>query len=157
MKGKKGIYILLPAVALLWGYIGYKIYNQVKTPEQGIAEPVFKALKFEPKTSKQSFELNLRYADPFLKQTEKVQKEADGEISAKNKKRTWIWPQITYKGCIENHKKTVGMLRLNNKEYLVQNGMLIEKFTIKRIDRDSLIVEREGERRSFSIPNRINN
>ncbi|WP_321515383.1 hypothetical protein [Marinifilum fragile] len=150
MKGKRGLYILLPAVIVLWGYIGYKIYTQIITPVQEIAEPQFKSIDFRSKSEKEVFDLDLKYSDPFLKQVAGSKEKKEKNEASKSKKRTWMWPQIVYKGCIENHKKTVGLLRFDNREYLVQKGMLVKEFQVKSVSKDSLVMEREGERRRFS-------
>lgn len=150
MNNKRAIYILLPCVCILWAFIGFKVYNQVKPSEQIVARSKYKELKFTDTKEKQKFNLGLNYTDPFLKNKpvfEGADKKATkGKNKSKHKKaRTWSWPGMTYRGCIQNHKKTVGLLQINSREYLVREGMDLNGFIITKIEQDSLMIEREGE------------
>ncbi len=150
MNNKKAIFILLPCVCMLWAFIAFKVYNHVKPTELIVNESKFKELKFTNPSEKQKFDLGLNYTDPFLKNkpvfvgADKKATKGKGK-SKTTKARTWSWPGMTYRGCIQNHKKVVGLLQINSREYLVREGMDLNGFLITKIGQDSLKIEREGE------------
>ena len=152
MNNKKAIYILLPCVFILWAFIAFKVYNHVK-PTEVIADKIsYQEIKFDNKIEKETFNLKLNYKDPFLnvKWTSAVTDKAKGE-KKKAKVRNWSWPDIVYRGCIINHKKTVGLLQISTRDYLVREGTDINGFLIQKIDQDSLRIEREGEFKTIGI------
>ena len=150
MTNKKSIYVLLPAALLLWVYIGWQVYQQVKEPD--FVEPTFTpAIKRAVEKEKPvPFILGLNYSDPFLRalvgaqmNTEQAEKsEANPRIS---NRRRMPWPNMTYKGWIENHKKTIGLLQINNKQYLVDEGQEYDGIFIEQLYQDSIKIRKNEE------------
>ena len=66
MKNKKNIYILLPAVILIWGLLGYRIFSGLKP--SNTAEEKLTVRAFKPQELKESepFTISTDYRDPFL-------------------------------------------------------------------------------------------
>lgn len=150
MTNKKAIYVLLPAALLLWVYIGWQIYQQVKEPEF-VETPFIPTLKKETEKEKpSSFVLGLNYKDPFLKTlngkqaTRELEKKKDLKPSNVNRKRM-PWPNMTYKGWIENHKKTIGILQINNKQHLVDEGYEYDGIYIEKLYQDSIRIRKNEE------------
>jgi hypothetical protein len=113
MKNKKLQWVLLPAVLLIWGYVGYRFFSgmQGNTPvplgsgkSQVLAVADVDTLRYE---------LKLNYPDPFLKnQKRRVVSSPDpapGAAKAPPKPKVKVtvqpmpvrWPDIAYKGQIE--------------------------------------------------------
>jgi hypothetical protein len=56
---------------------------------------------------------------------------------------------MNYGGCIQNKNKMVGLLQLNAKHLLVQEGKTYEKFIIEKLYADSIVIKRETEKRTI--------
>ena len=116
MKNKKTLYILIPAVLIIWGLIVYKIFSWSDDPGTDTLLPIAK--KTLPVTdSVDKSVIHANYPDPFLK--DKTYK-ASGTVPAGNKvanvansdsKKTTVvvktppvakWPKIRYDGLIIN-------------------------------------------------------
>lgn len=151
MNNKKTKYVLLPLVLLLWGYIAYRIFEQVN-PEIEIENSVRPRLNpMVESKAEDTYKLLLDYPDPFLKhiriKKEKAEKEKQQTIV--NRVYAWNWPNMNYGGCIQNKNKMVGLLQLNAKHLLVQEGKTYEKFIIEKLYADSIVIKRETEKRTI--------
>lgn len=146
------MYILLPLVLILWGYIIYRIMVQ-SGPEIELSDSELPRLQNNSKANeKQSFQLYLDYQDPFLKTAIQKNENPEGEQvehQVQRRLHTWNWPNFNYNGCIQNHKKVVGILQINSKNLLVQEGKVYEEFKVYQLFQDSIILEREGEKRTI--------
>lgn len=161
MKGKKGIYILLPVVVAIWGIIGYKIYKSVY-PDVN-TEATANTIVFEAAadTTQETFALAANYDDPFLSGVNarnysgsKANKSPKSIVTPKKivpEKTILPWPQIKYKGSVTNQqsKVQVGLVSINNKDYMLKNGESKEGISIGKISKDSVVILFEKESRTF--------
>ena len=155
MKNKKSLYILIPLVAIVWGLIIFRIIKMTQNdayvlPQQSKAY-VKKDSIVIPKLKK----LNLNYPDPFLK------KEAiSGEMQEKEfhslfynnpepEKTKVEWPDIVYKGMVENGKAMLGVVEIDKKRHLLSAQDQMEELTLIKIYTDSIIFEKKNEQKTF--------
>lgn len=147
------MYILLPLVLVLWGYIIYRFVEQAN-PELNFANSEPPPLKFNSNQAEmKSYQLLLDYEDPFLRSTN-VKNEQVDDTKNENQNQVrrlhaWNWPNFTYAGSIQNHKKVVGLLQINSSNLLVQQGKVYHEFKVLQLFPDSIIMEREGEKRTI--------
>ncbi|MEZ5199165.1 MAG: hypothetical protein R2764_23120 [Bacteroidales bacterium] len=125
MKNKKVLYILLPAVFIVWGYIAFKIFGHLYRNDsvpftQGEIKTVAKKNSI-PDT----FSLINNYPDPFLKR--RIKK--NNTVSKRVKKTIYdtkkiVWPVIKYTGRMENQhtKKSLVSITVNGKECIFKTG-----------------------------------
>ncbi len=159
MKNKKTTYLLLLLVALVWGGVILQIIKHLKqsaNPEVLYNIPSDDDVFVLKDTI---FELSLDYSDPFLKwngsSTVKASEKQKGAernaTSIKNrlnnrkeniKKKTIIWPDITYSGLIKNNEtnELVGLLTINEKTFLLREGESVESVFLSRFYADSITV-----------------
>jgi hypothetical protein len=152
MNNKKTIYILLPLVLILWGYIIYRVVDQAK-PEIDLSNSELPRLQVNSNQNEQeSYQLLLDYQDPFLKTAIANNQNAEKEQAEAQVRRrglhAWNWPNFTYNGSIQNHKKVVGLLQMNSSNLLVQEGKVYQEFKVFKLFPDSIIMERGGEKRT---------
>jgi hypothetical protein len=151
MNSKKTIYILLPLAVVIWGFIIFRVMEQVD-PDVEISGSVLPVPKFQGDSlQKKGFKLLLNYADPFL--SNEVEREMDlipeqNPNPESHKMRTWYWPNMQYGGCIQNKRKAVGILQLNSKNLLVQEGKVYDGYEVSKIYTDSIVMKREKEKRT---------
>lgn len=152
MSNKKTIYVLLPLVLALWGYIIYRVLEQanptVDLPNSELPQIRSKVVS----NTTDDFSLLLNYPDPFLKHL-RIEANESMENSPQNLQvnqvYVWNWPNMTYGGCIVNKKKIVGILQINSKNLLVQEGKEYEDFKVDKIYSDSIVMKREDMKRTF--------
>jgi hypothetical protein len=148
MKGKKGIYIMLPLVLAIWFIIGYRIYNAIK--DDGDNKKVHEISNVtntvEQKTD--SFTLIADYRDPFLEKSKVISviktntsnKSSLIKSSIPIVKKTTPWPSINYMGIIKNQKssKQSILVLVNGKEMVLTQGDKVEEFILSKVLKDSI-------------------
>lgn len=152
MKNRKSLYILLPLVIIIWGTIFWKIFMGSRSNVLEVPKTITIEVKDE-KATKEKIELSLNYEDPFLKSfawnqfpPETVEPKAQPRVN-----RVVAWPMLEYHGLIKSHstEKTVGMLNINNKKYLVQHKDVVQGILVVAIFPDSIVLINQSDKRSF--------
>ena len=153
MKNKKMVYILMPVVLLIWGYIGFKIFNYGE--DEMDVEPIrIDQIITDQEEKQTSKTLALNYADPFLKGIRNTsRKQSNREVSRKPKKVSTPvnWGDITYNGFIKNQKnaKKIALLNVNGKQSLAAKGDRVQQVSVVLIQQDSVLLEKESNRKWF--------
>lgn len=154
MKNKKVVYILLPLVILVWGFVIYRIFFEGRTKPENISTVAKPVLKKTVNEEKSSYKLIANYRDPFLsnikqsvvKTENNKGKEENNRTTNLRRRRTNIsrtrWPEISYGGFVEGNKdqKITILLSIKNRDYLVQEGDTVNQIFIKAFYGDSLLV-----------------
>ena len=139
-------YVLLIVVAIIWGYIFYKFFSDVKSNNDTIYyrnEPMLMPLVEDSIDTK--FTLKANYRDPFLGNFLKLNPSYKGNKARKAKitpNVTIPLPAITFLGLITNNqeKRKIGMLQINGVNHMVKQNDKIDDLTVKLITKDSVII-----------------
>lgn len=156
-KNKKWIFILLTLVILIWGHIGWTIYQQFKGQEksENIADYLTpKRLNSSQKV--EEYKLLLSYSDPFLKKTHQPKIKESATMNKKEnvpiqyfspQKTESPWPKITYKGNITNAStgRTVAVLSVNKHNGLLSVGEKLQNISVEAIHHDSIFLKKQNE------------
>lgn len=155
MKNKKVIYVLIPLVIVVWGFIGYRIFVLLKQKDTSSFQHHPEKLQPQEKEIIDTFYLIADYPDPFLKsntgyRTNKTSKSRNSQ-KKNQKKKNIRWPNIEYKGLIKNQKteKIVINIKINNKNMLMSEGEEMEQVMLLKIFNDSIITEFFTEKRTI--------
>lgn len=152
MKDKKTLYLLIPLVLIIWGYVGYKFFTFGNEDE--VIEPIRvgdiiakeEALKRKP-------ELSLSYKDPFLKNVRnKSYIPKTTKISKPKKNEPKVnWGEINYNGYMNNSqkRKKIALLRINEKSVLGEIGNQYNGIGILKIEEDSILLKKEQASKWF--------
>jgi type II secretory pathway component PulC len=159
MKGKKGIYIMLPLVLLIWVMIIYKIYKTVNGSDDNAIVQFQDTPASSAKLALDTFTLIANYRDPFLGKIVNDYSERKTNIntgSSKNlapipTKTITPWPSINYMGIIKNQKssKQNALIQVNGKELVLKEGDKTDGLILRKIQKDSVEFIREKETRYF--------
>lgn len=155
MKGKKSLFLLLPLVAVIWGAIIYRLVDFTKTKpiinNKNVAVLAADSILY-PKQKK----LLLNYSDPFLKNIAKNSEaeNSNGAISLfktnpEPEKKVVVWPAISYGGIIENKSTQFAIIKIDEKKVVTSQGQSVSGMVIKYIYKDSIIIEKEKELKTF--------
>jgi len=153
MNNKKTIYVLLPVVLALWGYITFRILKQVNPEVEISASALPKMKSLNNETKAEEFKLLINYPDPFLKHLAQEgenfeNKELAQQENHVNRVYAWNWPNMSYGGCIRNKNRMVGILQINAKNILVQEGKSYDDFMVYKMYADSIVMKRDEEKRT---------
>jgi hypothetical protein len=173
MKNKKLTYILLPAVALIWGLILYRVFSHSDDDDMMMQNPVKPGLD-NIEMKRDSFAIVANYPDPFLgniqmydlsKADPEDLKESDMDEAGEKRKKmeaqkakernsnTGIkWPNIRYGGIIRGLQtnRIVGLVKIGQQEYLMSEKDIGRDIEIIALTADSIVVAYQGERKTIT-------
>ncbi len=147
MKGNKGVYILLPVVAVVWGLIAYRVVKYVGPGNTEIDPLPVTEVKFEhEKFEGDTFSILANYVDPFLRIEKQYQISLDDLTnrdtvrSASMKISYQKLPVLLYKGCIRNKKtgKVIAIITVNKTTKNLASEDTFEGLKIIQINSDSV-------------------
>lgn len=159
VKNKGVTYLLIGAVALVWGIIVYRIF--FSEPADDHVSVVQSAPEHEPfdqyVLKEDTFKLALNYRDPFTAgnsaPVESPPREAhvvpSGQIPVKPIVAPINWGVIKYSGYITNPrtKKLVSILTVKGKERMVAEGESLEGVKLLKNKRDSVLLSWMGKQK----------
>lgn len=158
MKNKKLIYVLLPAVLVIWGIIFYRIFNAAGGDDNisSFNDPGIREAQVSSYTD--TFSIVADYRDPFM-----------GKLAVENRPKTVVtvqpritepkpqspvkiaWPSIGYSGMIKNQKSALqlALLQVDGKSHTLKAGQSVEGVQLVKIFRDSVEVIFQNEKRTI--------
>ena len=158
MKNKKLLYVLIPAVLLVWGIIIYKI---VAPGSGGDDTSPLKNNEFITSSSTEilndTFSINPNYRDPFLGKSIKKTIPSENKVSnvtiptviKKTTEPTIKWPSVIYAGLIKNKKsnKQLVLIQINGQSSSIKVGEIINGIELINIFKDSIEVKFGNEKK----------
>jgi hypothetical protein len=166
MKNKKVTYGLLIAAVIIWGLIAWKIISHVrgdKTEEMSFFQA---SVNNDSDTTNIHFTLLADYRDPFLsgrKRSRPVTTAPPAEKKVNPARRTANsrtisrkarvrWPSIQYGGVIKNKNSNArtALVKINNKDYLMSEGITIEEIKLLKIYEDSVQLNYKEETKTYT-------
>ncbi len=170
MKNKKLLYILLPAVLVIWGGIFYRIYDAVSGKDDTKDTPTTAVQKPAPSQLADTTQLLANYRDPFLDGVVGLSDRSYGVIGVRTSAVVPVpvvmvtppptpivvtppvpWPAIQYKGMIQNANSAskIALLQMNGKSYMVSEKQAVQEVQITTIHKDSVGVRFRSEEKYF--------
>jgi hypothetical protein len=151
MKKNHKTYLLLAAVVIVWGAIGFQIYRYYAPESEEI--PVTTSQKFIPEKTEitKDYTITPDYRDPFLgklyrKPTPKKKK----KIIPKPKPQV-IFPNITYNGIIQGTGQNTFIISINGKQEIFQKGQVMKGVELLRGSANEITVKYQGETKKYPI------
>jgi hypothetical protein len=158
MKNKKLIYILIPLVVVIWGLIVLRIVKQIHHSQKPDVENTSYSKGSLAHADNDSSPLILKYRDPFLNGiTRKNSASKSVSILGNNSNLTTVpkpsinFPATRYSGLVINskNKQKLGLLKIENKDFLVQEGDLVSGEKIIKLHSDSVIISFKKAKKTF--------
>lgn len=153
LKGKKGLYVLLPLVLFIWGAIIYKVTDAFAPQKAAIIPANTQVQSAYKLAEREVFEIGTPSRDPFLGKTYTAPKIKTPPKKAKPKKKKLIWPRIKYKGIVSNSSATtkVFFVEINRGVQLLKIGAKANDVILKRGNDEEITLEFQGEHKEFKI------
>ncbi len=154
MKNKKNIYLLVPAVLLIWGIVGYKIYASLNSTNE-VAIVDNNAIEFKPEVIKdvEKFSISANYRDPFLGKLVNNTKKTSNSVKKKVKPIV-IFPEITYNGMVspkETDREALFLITINNKQQFLSVGKQIDGVRLLNGNSKEIIIGFQNNKKTISI------
>lgn len=155
MKSKKGTYILLVVVCVIWIGIAIEIINAFSDEEAGVST-LNKPIKNKPiqKIDKEVFTISNVERDPFLGAVLK-KKFSPKKARKKEVSKTKInWPRIQFKGLIKDKKgNSIYLIEVNNQVQLMKVGALQSDIKLISGSQSNVLLDYKKEQKEFDIEN----
>lgn len=153
LKGKKGIYILIPLNVLIWGFFIYRFYSLYNENTDTLLDNSSTAVKIEDVKDMVIYKLNLAYDDPFLKAEPKArlkpvesklpEKPKEQKVERKKvKEEPKPIPDIKYLGLVKNNANglSTAIVSINGSSKLIKQDEVIEGMCFKNFTSENLTV-----------------
>jgi len=156
MKNKKKIYILLTAVILVWGFLGYRIFSTVN-PTKEKQQVAASSTSFRPQQIENTidFTINTNYRDPFL-----------GPDSYRDQKKQFIktkkpiktiqkipFPAIIYKGVVsaKGKQQQIFLITIDGQQFFFKKNNTFKDVKLLRGSDKQVVLKFQGQQNFFSI------
>jgi hypothetical protein len=159
MKKKKTLYMMLPLVVLVWGFVVYQLFGSFFSAPSYAKEEVIQIASVD-EIKKDTFLIVADYRDPFLgkkAKSRKLHSAINNAVSipkgnSKKVKSEKVWPIIAYKGMIKNNNsnKRVGILSVEGKEHLIKETDIVSEITILSINKREVSVRFQKETKTIT-------
>lgn len=153
MKNKKNIYFLLPAVLLIWGFLGYRIFSPVQTntthTNLAITDIVFKPNAFKESAP---FTIKANYRDPFLGTTAAIKP----KVTFKPQQLSKLpFPQVIYKGVVSSsNRQEVFIVNIDGKQYFFKKYQTHQGVKLISSNSKSITLKFQGQQQTFPLANK---
>ncbi|MFS4493181.1 hypothetical protein [Maribacter sp. 2308TA10-17] len=151
MKKNTKTYILLGAVVLIWGVIGYRIFSSITSEPERNTETGAIDFKPQPVQEKEKFSIVADYRDPFLGTLPKKAKKKVKRSALK----TPLPPEIavTYTGFVSDKdtKENIYFVTINGRQHIMSVGNEIEKVKLVRGNATSIKIRANKKTRTITL------
>ena len=141
MKSKLSTYLLIVAVAGIWGTISYKIINGINAdpPEVAAATPIS---EFNPKPieKKETFSISEVDRDPFLGTLQKKNKPKEKRTRRPTVSKPVNAPKIDFAGIVKNGNNQVFVIAINGRQHLMRKGQTVNDVKLLSGDSKQIVV-----------------
>lgn len=147
-KIKLSTYALLLIVLLIWGTIGYKIYDYLR-PNQ---EPEFILTNFAPESNLVSvldtFVPQFEYDDPFVEKKTRIRKVAP---NYKKVKQEFPKPALRYKAFWKVDRKVTVLIEMGGEDKILTPGEQLGDYRLIKATDQKIWIQKGKRRFSYSI------
>lgn len=149
MKKQQKTYVLLFAVLVIWGLIGYQIYTRMNPPVPKIeSTKISNGFVREINVDQSFYELKATYRDPFLG---KYPAKKSIKKTITKPKKNIPYPRVIYNGMIEGSSSKTFILTVNNQQEILKLGESIQKVKLLKADSKEAIVVFEGNKKTILL------
>lgn len=148
MDKQQKIYLLLTATLIVWGIIGYQIYNRFNPKQEQVVAT--STAKYEPQelTKKTSYSVNPEYRDPFLGKFSTTKKTITKKKGSKKNTKQKPFPKIIYNGIIEGASQSF-IITINGNQETFTLKETINKVTLLKGNSEEITMSFNDETKTF--------
>lgn len=152
MTKQQKTYVLLIAVAIVWGLIGYRFYKN-SNPTIETAPITQQQQTYIPTEFKkgESYTVKADYRDPFLGKFYSEKKKKKKTNTTLKKETTIPFPTIIYNGIVEGGTSKSYTLTINGKQQLFKLGESINDIKLLKANSEQIIVRFNGVSKTIKL------
>ncbi|MBQ4804326.1 hypothetical protein J8L88_15790 [Aquimarina sp. MMG015] len=155
LKGKKGLYILLPLVVFIWGAIIFQVVDAFSDEDpvmSTITNVSFATIKTK---EREKFSISDVDRDPFLGTIYRPKKTTPKKGKTKSKKQETIWPSIRYKGLVsaQNNSSAIFLVEINGTDQLMKIKDSFSEVQLIKGSSSAIKLKYKGSTKQFQILN----
>jgi len=168
-KNKKILYFMIPLILLVWGVVFSQLYSFFfAKPITVVQEP--ESIINIDEIKEETFSIIADYRDPFLGNKVRVSRSRSVSVSTGTSRQQsnsqrgqntsrkvesiqQPWPSILYMGMIKNKDnldRKVIFVKIDNKEYKVKEGDVVNFVTINEINKEFIKVSFQKETKTIT-------
>ncbi len=152
LKGKKGLYVLLPLVVFIWGAIIYQVTDAFSDDDPLVTDTTSITFSKIEGKERDRFSIGEVTRDPFLGTMYKPKKEPVKKVVQKTQKIEVIWPTITYKGMVTG-SPIIYLVEINGVDQLMQRNDVISEVKLIKGSSSWVQLRCKGATKRFDILN----
>ena len=155
LKGKKGLYILLPVVVLIWSAIIFQVLDAFDDDDPVItASNTVSFVNIETK-EREKFTLGIVDRDPFLGTIYRPKKVVNINPKPRVKKQEIVWPSIKYKGLVsdQNNASSIYLIEINGSDQLMKVNDTFDEVTFSKGSNNTIKLRYKGKTKQFKMSN----
>ncbi len=148
MNKQRKTYILLAAVVVIWSFVGFQFLGYLESDNEVLSNVDYK--KFVPKEAKKKelYKVTTHARDPFLGKYNRPKNKV--KFVPKKKKDSVAFPQIRYKGTINNNGKLLFIIAINGAQHIVKLNQTINELQVVSGNTKEVKIKCKGEVKTFS-------
>lgn len=122
LKGKKGLYILAPLVAFIWGAIIFQVVDAFSEDDPIALDTTTLSFATIETKEREKFTIGTIERDPFLGTMYRPKKMIKKTPKPGIKKPKVVWPSIKYKGLVsgKNSATIIYLIEINGTDQLMK-------------------------------------
>lgn len=153
MKNKKNIYILLPAVLIVWGLVGYRIFSTITPKTTFHQQNTAYTFALKPLHQQERFSIRANYRDPFLGTINSPQKVKRKTKKAEPPIARNPFPEIDYKGLVSGSgdSSPVFIIAVNGQQFFFKKNTSFAEVKLVKGNNKEVVLRFKGRQQSFSI------
>ncbi|WP_299432259.1 hypothetical protein [uncultured Aquimarina sp.] len=155
LKGKKGLYILLPVVVFIWGAILFQVLDAFSGEDP--VDSDITAISFTTIKTKErdTFTIGEVDRDPFLGTMYRPKKVINKNPKPRVKKPEITWPTIRYKGLVsaQNNSSAIFLVEINGADQLMKINDSFSEAKLIKGSSSSIKLRYKGKTKQFQILN----
>ncbi|WP_103069712.1 hypothetical protein [Aquimarina sediminis] len=154
LKGKKGLYVLLPLVAVIWGAIIFQVVGAFSDEDPVVVDTRDISVAPIEAKEREKFILDAVERDPFLGTLYRPKKKVSKSKKIV-KKNPLVWPTIRYKGVVSGHgnANAIYLIEINGNDQLIKLKQTISEVTLQKAFSSSIRMRYKGKIKEFKIVN----
>ncbi|WP_299181237.1 hypothetical protein [uncultured Aquimarina sp.] len=155
LKGKKGLYILLPLVVFIWGAIIFQVVDAFSDEDPVVSDITKISFATIETKEREKFPISDVDRDPFLGTMYHPQKITPKRVKTKNKKQETVWPSIRYKGLVsaQNNSSAIFLVEINGSDQLMKIKDSFSEVQLVKGSSSAIKLKYKGSTKQFQILN----
>ena len=152
MSKQQKTYVLLAAVFIVWGGIGYQIISKL-SPSVDNEKLEEASRKFVPQevAKEVSYTIEIGNRDPFFGKMEKPRIVKKKSVEQTKPMTNKPFPYVVYNGLVENGKSKSYILTIDGSQEVMSLGKTIKEITLLRANKKEILVRYHKETKTVGL------